>query len=197
MIVNSTYHLGKLAQINPPAPVPLVCHEEIGFVSLQAVNGDGDIIPQQRLLRELGRHARHFKGGDILLPCMEYALRKRRIGFYAKDGPALVCSAEFVVLRPDTDQIDPRYLYHWLRFQSCNDLIPLLQGTAQKRAARADIAALSILVPSLSAQVRFAMLMDAAHREKVLAAKLLANSIQNGLDIFSLWKRALASTAAD
>jgi hypothetical protein len=76
-------------------------------------------------------------------------------------------------------------------------LIPLLQGTAQKRVARADIAALPVHVPSLSAQQRFAMLMDAAHREKELAAKLLANSIQNGLDIFSLWKRALASADAD
>lgn len=185
--INHIRCLAELVQINP-APARRARDGVTGFVPMHAVKRDGGIFPELRHPGQLGRHARQFLGGDLLLPCMEHALRNRRIGIHARDGETLYCSAEFAVLRPDTTQIHPKFLYHWLVHQACKALLPKLQGTAQKRVAREDIEALPISLPPLPAQERLAVLMDNAIGQKQVATRLLQNANQTVDHLFLFWQ---------
>jgi len=82
-----------------------------------------------------------FKQGDILYGRMRPYLNKVWIAKF--DG---ICSGEAIVLRPDNDKVDVRFLHALLLSKiTLNQVIPLQSGTSLPRVSASDV--LSVRLP--------------------------------------------------
>lgn len=179
--------LHEIAAINPPRPAVQHPTGVALYVSVNAVQANGEIAASASAAKCSARGVRHFEAGDLLLPMIGSALRRQCVGRVPPQGAAGSCSPEWCVVRVDAIQVNSVYLYHWLRQRSCRELIPLLQGTAQQRVAATDVAKLQIALPPLEVQKQCAQLMELATQRKQAASRLLQNASETVDALFAQW----------
>ncbi len=179
--------LHEIAAINPPRPAVDQSTGAALYVSVNAVQANGEIAASASPAKRSARGVRYFEAGDLLLPMIGSALRRQCIGRVPTQGAFGSCSPEWCVVRVDAKQVNSVYLYHWLRQRSCGELIPLLQGTAQQRVAATDVANLQIALPPLEVQAQCAKVMELATRHKLVAGRLLQNASETVDALFVRW----------
>jgi restriction endonuclease S subunit len=194
MLVNHyvRVHLADIVQINPPKPAYFntILGGEVAYINLAAVSGaDGLIAPQWLPLQSIGSNRRYFKTGDLLLPRIASGLHRQKIAQVIIEQEVGICSPEFSVIRPDLSRVAPRYLFHWLRQQSCGELKRLVQGTARKRVTSNDVASAVILLPPIAAQEICIELMDTALKTRKVSVLQMQNAEKMQLVAWQQWLR--------
>ncbi len=106
-----------VAALNPPLGAVPADDELVSFLPMSAVDAEAidAVDTETRQFREVSKGYTPFVLGDVLVakitPCFEngkiaHAKPTRRFGFG---------STEFHVIRPRAEELDPRYLVHFLR----------------------------------------------------------------------------------
>lgn len=178
-----------IAEINPPRTADIASEHIVAFVPLGAIDQTDIIKPDYKKLGQLDSDCRFFQRGDILLPRIASGLHKQKIIMVLTDEEFGFCTREFFVIRANNELVNPRYLYHWLRQQSCKELIHLLQGTALKRVPSNAIGQLFINLPERDQQDVFARTMDIAAERKALCERQVQNADKTIVGLFLDWVR--------
>lgn len=85
--------------------------------------------------------------------------------FVEDDPEVITCSSNFVrVLRPNTELVDPRYLFHYSRTGAFRAALrPHIRGTTMQNLSTTDaFAAVTVPLPDLTEQRRLAAILDKA-----------------------------------
>ncbi|TFV52860.1 restriction endonuclease subunit S [Blastococcus sp. TF02A_35] len=97
-----------------------------------------------------------------LLPVGSVLLSSRApIGHVAINTIPMATNQGFKSLMPDSDVLDPKYLYHWLRGSKAY-LQSLGNGATFKELSKSTVARVKIPVPTLDEQRRIATILDRA-----------------------------------
>lgn len=158
--------LRDVATINPPLGIVPTDGEEVSFLPMSAVDATAidAVDTETRSFKEVRKGYTPFVADDVLVakitPCFEngkiaQAKLTRRMGFG---------STEFHVLRPHEQELDPRYLVHFLRQPRIRkEGERKMTGSAgQRRVPEYFLANLKIALPPLSEQRRIADILDKA-----------------------------------
>ncbi|MEV0807332.1 restriction endonuclease subunit S [Micromonospora sp. NPDC050200] len=171
--------LADIALINPKLVKRPANDELISFVPMSAVDaGTGTTESgEDRPFGEVSKGYTFFDDKDILVakitPCFENG-KIAQAGLHHRTG---VGSTEFHVIRPDSSQLEARYLLHFLR----KPAIRLagerrMTGSAgQRRVPEAFLAGLSIPTPPLDEQRRIAEVLDRADELRAKRREALAH----------------------
>ena len=141
------------------APEDLIRYVDIGSVS-QDTKAIGDLIPI--IGSEAPSRARQLvRTGDILVSTVRPNLNA--VAMVSEELDGATASTGFSILRPDTDHVDPAYLFHWVR---TGDFVAemMRQATGQSYPAVSDkiVKASEIPLPPLAEQKRIAGILDQA-----------------------------------
>ncbi len=155
-----------VAALNPPLGAVPADDELVSFLPMSAVDAEAidAVDTETRQFREVSKGYTPFVLGDVLVakitPCFEngkiaHAKPTRRFGFG---------STEFHVIRPRAEELDPRYLVHFLRQERVRkDGERKMTGSAgQRRVPEHFLANLKIPLPPLPEQRRIAAILDKA-----------------------------------
>lgn len=160
--------LADIAEINPRLDRSAISDlsEVISFVPMANVSEVfGAVVSEEsRKASEVIKGFTPFKDRDVLIakitPCFEngkiaHARIARRLGFG---------STEFHVVRPKTERLEDRYLYHFLRQPAVREAGERrMTGSAgQKRVPKAFFEELNIPLPPIPEQRRIAAILDKA-----------------------------------
>lgn len=184
--------LQKVADINPSLPTNPGDDEVVSFFPMSAVDANmADAVDTEtRQFKEVSKGYTPFATNDILVakitPCFEngkiaQAKLTRRFGFG---------STEFHVIRPHANELDPRYLVHFLRQGRIRkDGERKMTGSAgQRRVPEHFIANLRVPLPPLPEQRRIAAILDKADelraKRRAAIAKLDSLTQSIFLDMF-------------
>ncbi len=160
-----------IAEINPRISSQLNLDTEVSFVPMSAVSEiSASVVAEEfRVASECLKGFTPFQRNDVLVakitPCFENG--KIVIGnIHHEFGFG---STEFHVVRPKADQLDPRYLLHYLRQPHFR-----LQGerrmtgsAGQRRVPAKFLSTFHIPLPTLKEQRRIAAILDAADNLRV------------------------------
>lgn len=114
-----------------------------------------------------------YKKGDVLFNKLRPYLAKVHVAEH--DG---LCTGEMLVLRPKTDQIDPRYLFYFLvSNKTISDVNVATYGVKMPRANWETIGSLEIDLPSLDEQRRIVAKLDSKLAKIDKADAVLQKSI--------------------
>lgn len=184
--------LQDVAFINPPLGVVPTTDEIVSFLPMSAVDAEAvDAVDSEtRLFNEVNKGYTPFVSDDVpvakITPCFEngkivQAKPTCRFGFG---------STEFHVIRPHVDELDPRYLVHFLRQERVRkDGEQKMTGSAgQRRVPEHFLATLRLPLPPLSEQRRIAGILDKADalraKRRAALAKLDTLTQSIFLDMF-------------
>ncbi|WP_395598017.1 restriction endonuclease subunit S [Pseudomonas sp. A1437] len=155
--------LSQVSELNPKVSRIFECDELVSFVSMSAVTVDGETSEgEDRLYSEVSRGYTAFKSGDLLVakitPCFEngkiaQATLSRSYGFG---------STEFHVIRPNSERLDSRYLFHFLRQKSIrlDGALKMTGSAGHRRVPASFFSGLKILVPPIVEQRRISSILD-------------------------------------
>jgi len=159
--------LGEIADINPAFKLGASSPDElVDFLPMAAVR-EGETVSQSfeaKPLADVQTGYTSFSDGDVLLakitPCFENGkITQVRLKYRCGFG-----STEFHVIRPHVDNLDGRYLVHFLRRDQVRiDGERKMTGSAgQRRVPRHFLESLQIPLPNLQEQRRIAAILDQA-----------------------------------
>lgn len=157
---------------NRVTPVKELPHEYINYIGLGNITshiGDlGDFSPVKG--EQILSSSPTFNQGDILFGRMRPYLNKVWLAEF--DG---VCSGEVVVLKPNKQKVDPRFLQTLLLSQvTLNQVLPLQSGTSLPRVSASDILSIKLPIPQdLYKQVEIG---DEISRRRAEAKRLRAEA---------------------
>lgn len=158
--------LEKVADLNPSLEAGLDDGEEVSFIPMSAVDADSATAENRetRSYSEVSKGYTPFLDKDVLVakitPCFENGkIAQAHITHQYGFG-----STEFHVVRARTDQVDPRYLVHFLRQDRIRQQgESRMTGSAgQRRVPEHFLAGLHIPLPPLPEQRRIAEILDKA-----------------------------------
>ncbi|MBV6470164.1 MAG: hypothetical protein NBKEAIPA_02077 [Nitrospirae bacterium] len=184
--------LQDVAAINPPLSAVPATDEVVSFLPMSAVDAEEveAVDGETRLFNEVSKGYTPFIFDDVLVakitPCFEngkiaQAKPTRRFGFG---------STEFHVIRPHVNDLDPRYLVHFLRQERVRkDGERKMTGSAgQRRVPEHFLANLRLPLPPLLEQRRIAAILDKAdelrRKRRAALAKLDRLTQSIFLDMF-------------
>jgi len=138
----------------------------ISFVPMASVSEISGAITSEefREASEVIKGFTSFKDRDVLVAKITPCFENGKIAHARITKPLGFGSTEFHVVRPKTDILDDRYLYHFLRQPIVREEGERrMTGSAgQKRVPRAFLEELNIPVPPLPEQRRIAAMLDKA-----------------------------------
>jgi len=152
------------------------------YIATGGLNDDEVITPE--MVTYEGRPSRAdltVQAGDVCFARMKETLKFLHV---KPEHSEMLLSTGFAVLRPLTDQLNARYLLHYLRtpaFQNEKD--SLCSGATQKAITNGKFESLKIPLPPLEEQKRISAMMDNAdelrrkRRESIAALDSLTQSI--------------------
>lgn len=103
--------------------------------------------------------------GDVCFARMQATRKVLHIG---ENSDCLVVSTGFAILRPKSNRLIPRYLFHWIRseeFQAAKDL--LCTGATQRAITNSGISQLTLPLLGLGEQRRVVDILDGADALRV------------------------------
>ncbi len=176
-------HVSKAQTWSPAreAPDQLFNYIDIGSVSQTTKS----IIPNGTILgSDAPSRARQLiQAGDVLASTVRPNLNA--VAYVGDDMDGATASTGFCVLRPESERLDGRYLYHWvMTSQFVEEMVR--QATGQSYPAVSDKIVKSSLIPlpSLDEQKRIAGILDQADALRRLRAQALDNLNTLGQAIF-------------
>jgi type I restriction enzyme S subunit len=114
--------LQDVVDINPAKPTGEISDEDlVSFVPMAAVEEQTGRLDASRfrLWAEVKKGYTYFQEGDVLFakitPCMENGKAAMAVGLHGGRGTG---STEFHVLRPETTEVNPRYILHFVLQES-------------------------------------------------------------------------------
>ena len=149
--------LGDVCEINPSKKLALSNDTEISFIPMEAISIDGHIDVSRSIPVEKVKNYTVFREGDILFakitPCMENGKGAIAVGLRNSCGAG---STEFIVLRPNTELVLPKWIYLFLSQKAfrLNCQQNMTGSAGQKRVPAKFLAKCCIPVPSLTEQER-------------------------------------------
>lgn len=160
-----TVQLKDVSDINPRIEATPHLNAAVSLVPMSAVDQrTGAIEPQERLYGDIGSGLTPFLDGDILVgkitPCFENGkIAHARIPHFVGFG-----STEFHVIRGHPDDVEPRYLFHYLRqdWVRIEGASRMTGSAGQRRVPQAFLSSLAIPLPPLPEQRRIAAILDQA-----------------------------------
>jgi len=184
--------LGEVAEINPKLPEALSNDAIVSFLPMSAVSTDTATTTADvnRPYADVCKGYTPFLNGDVLVakitPCFEngkiaQASLRNEVGFG---------STEFHVLRPRPDQLNARYLLHYLRQGKIRrDGERKMTGSGgQRRVPEYFLANLVLPLPPLSEQGRIVEVLDNAEelraKRRAALAKIHGLTLSIFLDMF-------------
>lgn len=156
--------LGDLIRFNPPTPKGLLASDtEVAVVPMAAVSEQGRMqVHEYRPAYEVSSGLSYFSDGDVLVAKITPCYENNKITQASVDRDHAFGSTEFHVLRPDRNQIDGRYLTHFLRQDAVRQVgVRRMTGSGgQRRVPRSFLEELEIPLPPLDEQRRIAAVLD-------------------------------------
>ena len=132
-------------------------------------------VAESRILSSVKSGFSYFQDGDILVakitPCFENGkIAQARIKFRHGFG-----STEFHVVRPKNDQLDGRYLLHFIRqnYIRRKGERRMTGSAGQRRVPKAFLESLEIYLPPIAEQRRIAAILDKAEELRELRRQAL------------------------
>ncbi|MGO2330159.1 MAG: restriction endonuclease subunit S [Pseudoalteromonas nigrifaciens] len=125
--------------------------------------------------------------GDILVARMPDPIGRACI--FPQVQQKCVTVVDICIIRPDSDQIDTRWLMHLINSKHFNNqVLQYVTGTTRQRISRGNLAKLDVEVPPLDEQKRIAAILDKAdaiRRKRQQAIKLADDFLRSVfLDMF-------------
>ncbi len=149
----STARVAQVAAINPEAIGRDWPHSHMSYIDISSVGvGQMEEPPQRLSIAEApSRAKRIIRKGDTVISTVRP--NRRSMFFASNPGENWVVSTGFAVLRPNTTQIDPRYLYACVFNQTFTEyLIGREKGAAYPAVSPEDIGNAEIALPPLDEQ---------------------------------------------
>ena len=161
-----TVALGTIAEINP-RQIPFPDDDNVvAFVPMSELDSQtgATSLGISRPYAEVAKGYTPFKNGDILLAKITPCFENMKIGQAKLSHEFGVGSTEFHVLRAAEDQLDARYLLHFLRRGEIlrRGELRMTGSGGQKRVPTQFLSALEIPLPPLEEQHRIAAILDQA-----------------------------------
>jgi type I restriction enzyme S subunit len=169
--VARTVRLKDVADVNPKMTEVPSLDSPVSFVPMSAVDADtGSTEPEERLFGEIGKGFTRFRDGDVLVAKITPCFENGKIAQARLEHPLGFGSTEFHVVRAHPEQVNPRYLVHFLRQESVrrNGEARMTGSAGQRRVPKVFISELEVPLPPLSEQRRIADILD---RTDTLRAK--------------------------
>ncbi|WOD37336.1 restriction endonuclease subunit S [Nodosilinea sp. E11] len=169
--------LAEITLINPTLDKLADENQQVAFVPMASVLADPPQVQvaESRTLSSVKSGFSYFQDGDILVakitPCFENGkIAQARIEFRHGFG-----STEFHVVRPKADQIDGRYLLHFLRqnYIRRQGERRMTGSAGQRRVPKVFLESLEIYLPSIAEQKRIAAILDKADELRELRRQAL------------------------
>lgn len=184
--------LADVAELNPRLADTIQSTTQVSFVPMAAITEvTGEIVREEiRPYAEVAKGFTPFKSDDVIVAKITPCFQNGKIAHAKLSQTCGFGSTEFHVVRADTKQLFPRYLFHFLR----QDYIRVagerrMTGSAgQRRVPQNYLAHLEIPLPPLAEQKRIAEILDRAEalRAKRRAALALLDELTQSifLDMF-------------
>ncbi|SDJ58092.1 type I restriction enzyme, S subunit [Ferrimonas sediminum] len=158
--------LAEVATLNPRLPKWVNESQEVSFLAMASVSEEGKILNQERrILAETKKGFTYFERNDVIVakitPCFENGKAafldrlETQVGFG---------STEFHVLRPNSDELDGKYLFYliWnIQLRSVGER-NMTGSAGQKRVPTSFFKDLKIPLPPLEEQKRIATILGKA-----------------------------------
>ena len=115
-----TVPLSQVADINPKGPKAgsLPPDELFDFVPMASVSEEGRItVDVQRPYREVGKGFTAFQDNDVLVAKITPCFENKKIALAKLQTRQGFGSTEFHVVRPNCNQLDSKYVAHFLILQ--------------------------------------------------------------------------------
>ena len=170
--------LADITIINPTLSDKLADeNQQVAFVPMASVLADPPQVKvaESRILSSVKSGFSYFQDGDILVakitPCFENGkIAQARIKFRHGFG-----STEFHVVRPKNDQLDGRYLLHFIRqnYIRRKGERRMTGSAGQRRVPKAFLESLEIYLPPIAEQRRIAAILDKAEELRELRRQAL------------------------
>jgi type I restriction enzyme S subunit len=158
--------LSELIDINPPTPRGLLASdEEVAIVPMASVSEQGFMrVLEYKSANEVSSGLSYFTDGDVLVAKITPCYENNKITRASVDRKHAFGSTEFHVLRPKGDEIDARYLTHFLRQDAIREQgVRRMTGSGgQRRIPKSFLEALEIPLPHVDEQRRLAAILDQA-----------------------------------
>ena len=111
----TTKCIKDICKINPKGMFDSFDGGDISFLPMEAVSTTGQINTEKRITVDRVKNYTVFQDGDVLFakitPCMENGKGAIVNGLHNGYGAG---STEFIVIRPEVDQVIPKWLYYFL-----------------------------------------------------------------------------------
>ena len=149
--------LAEVCEINPRKAINLPAESEISFIPMEAVSVCGEVDAGRSIQVGKTKNYSVFREKDILFakitPCMENGKGAIAVGLKNGWGAG---STEFIILRPNTEQVLPKWIYLFLSQKAfrLNCQQNMTGSAGQKRVPAKFLAKCCIPVPSLTEQER-------------------------------------------
>jgi type I restriction enzyme, S subunit len=184
--------LDQVASLNPRLPISLLGDDQVSFVPMSAVSADTSDVTEKetRSYEEVSKGYTPFVSGDVLVAKITPCFENGKIALTRLQQKAGFGSTEFHVIRALPDELDPRYLVHfmrqpWIRFAGERRMTG---SGGQRRVPENFLAKLEIPLPPLAEQRRIAEVLDRAEalraKRRAALAELDALTQSLFLDLF-------------
>ncbi|WP_052130612.1 restriction endonuclease subunit S [Erwinia typographi] len=174
-----TFKLDNIAEINPRLPKGINEEQVVSFISMASVSEAGKIISQEKkTIKSLKKGFTYFERGDVLLakitPCFENGKATYVENIDSQIGFG---STEFHVLRPNTELVNPKYLFYLVWNEKFRFLAEKkMTGSAgQKRVPVDYLRNYEVKLPTLEQQDLIVKTLDKSYeikRKRIEAVKI-------------------------
>ena len=151
-----------IASVVLPVPSSKTSSQSIRYIDLSAVDSESKTITMARSIDSLtapSRARQPVHEGDVLVSTVRPNLNG--VARITSDLDGAIASTGFCVLRPKSELLDSRYLFHWVRSpQFVAGMVRVATGASYPAVSDAVVKASSLPLPTLSEQIRIADILD-------------------------------------
>ncbi|EMF80378.1 type I restriction modification DNA specificity domain protein [Leptospira weilii serovar Topaz str. LT2116] len=160
--------LGDIAIINPPISREVIndLSQLISFVPMASVSEiSGSVVKtDNRIAKDCAKGFTNFKTNDILIAKITPCFENNKIAIANIDKDFGFGSTEFHVLRPNSQEVDTKYLFHILRDPAFRQQgqKEMTGSAGQRRVPAKFISTYAFLLPPLADQIHIANTLSQA-----------------------------------
>lgn len=171
--------LGEVAHLNPTfGGIGLADSDAVDFFPMAAVDATCSTTTSsaRRPYGDVRKGYTPFEDGDVLLAKITPCFENGKIAQARVESNYAFGSTEFHIIRPDSSQLDARYLVHFLRRDQVRvDGERKMTGSGgQRRVPKHFLESLAIPLPPVSEQRRIAAILDQADALRARRREALA-----------------------
>lgn len=167
--------------------------EEFKYVDIGSISADLEAprIETTTLAAAAPSRARqHLKSGDVVFSTVRPYQKK--IALISDELDGQIASTGFCVLRPKSDALDSRYLFHYLKSDMLLDqVLPLQRGASYPAVGDSDVKQATIPLPDLDTQRGIAATLDSV----VGTIKSQKGQLQSIIEVTQTLRRSLLHKA--